>query len=67
MVHTHWTACGRCSSREPVRLRCQNVMVAATSQQLRQKSNKSQEAQITVGAAILTALFATVSKQEHRG
>ena len=37
------------------------------AQQLRQKSNKSREAQITVGAAILTALFVTVSKQEHRG
>ena len=53
---------------QSVRLRCQNVMVAATSQQLRQKSNStSREGQVTVGAAILTALFATVSKQEDRG
>eukprot|EP00964_Phaeocystis_antarctica_P092948 scaffold59876_cov42-Phaeocystis_antarctica.AAC.1 len=31
------------------------------------KSNKSREGQVTVGAAILTALFAAASKQEHCG
>eukprot|EP00964_Phaeocystis_antarctica_P080361 scaffold50187_cov61-Phaeocystis_antarctica.AAC.4 len=49
MVRTHWTACGRYSSRELVRLRCQNVMVAAPLQasSCAGKSNKSREGQVT--------------------